>query len=191
MEFLKLNFLFHSPNQVRTSAITATELFRSYPPLVSVLIALMKEETDSNVSKSTLHPTLFPLLLLLSRLQPISMSRIDPNTDYISNMFIDPVIHCLGHVQQKIRIAVARALAILFSGDDEKRNRKNSSSRCILIERCVKLLSNPTHGTPEVNHNQDHGTLLALKYLLVGCPKPYLYFNESLMDAIGYFGSWG
>jgi len=170
--------------EVGVSAITATEIFRSYPPLASVLLWLLREETD--ISRNMLHPSLFPLLLLLSRLQPLSLSRIDPGADDISNMFIEPVMLCLGHVHQKVRIASARAISVLCSGDTEG---ERDSSRRNLIKKCTKLLSfrRMTQG----NHNLDHGALLALKYLLLTCSSPSMYLSENLMSAIEYYGSWG
>ncbi len=171
------------------NAITATELFRSYPPLASALLALMKEETEVE-AKNTVHPVLFPLLLLLSRLQPISSSRIDPNADDISQAFIIPVMNCLCHVHHKVRLVAARALAVLCVGDDCKVINNNSSSRAILIEKCIALLSSSCSFVA-INHNQDHGALLAIKCLLQHCTMPFNYATQELQQALFYFASWG
>ena len=149
----------------------------------------MREETDITSTKNMLHPALFPLLLLISRLQPISLSRVDPSANDISNMFIEPVINCIGHVHQKVRIVAARALAVLCTGDDDKGIRKNSS-RTALIEKCTTLLSRASHDMV-VDHNQDHGALLALKCLLGNCSKPQMHFNETLKNMVFYYCTWG
>lgn len=170
------------------NAITATELFRSYPPLASALLALMKEETEVE-AKNMLHPVLFPLLLLLSRLQPISTSRIDPNADDISQAFIIPVMNCLCHVHHKVRLVAARALAVLCVGDDCK-VINNCSSREVLIEKCIALLSSSC-SFEAINHNQDHGALLAIKSLLQHCSVPIRHATQEFQHALFYFASWG
>jgi hypothetical protein len=158
--------------------------------LASALLALLKEETDKVSRQNMVHPTLFPLLLLLSRLQPISISRIDPSTSDISNMFIDPVLCCLGHVHQKVRIVAARALTVLCSGDNGKSCGKDSS-RSILIQKCIKLLSITSNSKTRLDHNQDHGVLLAIRNLLTSCSEPQIYFDKMLMNALSFYGSWG
>lgn len=174
--------------EVGVSAITATELFRSYPSLAISLLSLMKEETGEVVT-NRLHPALFPLLLLLSRLQPISMSRIDPRADDISGMLIAPVLNCLGHPHHKVRLVASRALAVLCSGDDENSVQKNNSRRA-LIEQCVCLLSESLCRSQKSN-NQDHGLLLALYELLKECSTPAMYFSASMKEILSYYGSWG
>ncbi len=153
-----------------------------------MLLCLIREETDTEISRSMLHPILFPILLFLSRLQPLSLSRIDPGADDISNMFIEPVMSTLGHVHQKVRIASARALSVLCSGDSEG---EKDSSRSMLIEKCIKLLSSSAYKMAQTNHNLDHGALLALKYLLLTCSTPQIHFGKSLMSVIVYYASWG
>ena len=152
-----------------------------------MLLKLIQEETDPNIKRRE-HPVLFPLLLLLSRLQPISLSKVDPNANDVSHMFINPVVNCLQHRQQKVRIVAARALGVLCSGDDSKGNGKECS-RGNLINKCANLLNTePRQGR---NHNQDHGVLLALKSLIVGTTNSIQYFNDHLKRSLLYFGTWG
>jgi hypothetical protein len=156
--------------------VTCKELFRSYPPLATTLLSLIKEEN------SPVHPVLFPLLLLLARLQPLSRQRNQSGDDTISKLFIDPIINCLGHVHHKVRLVAARALAVLCSGDHE---------RGAILAKCIEKLSfNNTTEIARTSHNLDHGVLLAVKYLLGSSTDPHEYLDKSVLDAIIYYSTW-
>lgn len=150
---------------------------------------MIKEECQDSTSKESIHPVLFPLLLMMSRLQPIYLSQIDPSTEEISMRFIQPVLSCLGHVHHKVRVVASRALNVLCSGDED--TRKDSVSRRILITKCIELLS---INSPKTScHNKDHGVLMALKCLLDSrnCRNPHIYFDESLKKVLSHYASWG
>ena len=102
-------------DQTNGNAITARELFRSYPSLASCLLCMITEESSKIMSKDALHPSLFPILLLISRLQPAIYSSADIDVDETLSRFINPILRCLGHVHHKVRMMAARALTVLCS----------------------------------------------------------------------------
>ncbi len=154
------------------------------------MLAIIKEECGDFKNMKSIHPVLFPLLLLISRLQPLSTSQIDPSIDEISSMFIDPVISCLGHTHHKVRIVAARAVNVLCSGDDHVTEKSSSSSRGNLILKCLRLASMDSNNR-DVCHNTEHGALLALKCLLEDSTDPSKYFNVPFKKTLAYYASWG
>ena len=180
--------MFRQGDKRTTNAVTCRELFRSYPPLATSLLSLIKEENANASFNDSLHPALFPLLLLLARLQPLSLQRVQPGDDEVSKLFIDPIINCLGHVHHKVRLVAARALAVLCSGDVECSN--SCSSRGAILNKCLERLSFEGPTGASVSHNLDHGVLLAMKYLLVSAPHPEKYLEGKLMKAILHYSTW-
>ena len=170
-----------------TNAVTCKELLRSYPPLATSLLSLIKEENANASLKDSLHPALFPLLLLLARLQPLSLQRVQPGDDEVSKLFIDPIIDCLGHVHHKVRLAAARALVVLCSGEGDSKDDTNSIRS--IINKCTVRLSLFREGE-QVSHNRDHGLLLAVKFLLGSTMHPEKFIKGNLQKAILYYGTW-
>lgn len=174
-------------NEKRTrNAATANELFRSYPSLARFLLVLIDEEIESSGYQQSIHPALFPLLLMIARLQPLCLQKVQPNDVGILDAFIDPIINCLGHVHHKVRLVAARALAILCSSDSKTRD---GSSRGAIIDKCVFRLSYFAK-TKEISHNLDHGILLALKHLLNFAPQSENYLQGDVYEAIIYYATW-
>ena len=171
-----------------TNAVTCKELFRSYPPLATSLLSLIKEENANASFNDSLHPTLFPLLLLLARLQPLSVQRAQTGDDEMSKLFVDPLIDCLGHVHHKVRLAAARALVVLCSGDGN--SEEDTNSRCSILNRCTMKLSLFKQQNDQVSHNRDHGILLAVKYLLGASTHPEKFVDGRLQQAIHYYAAW-
>ena len=171
-----------------TSAVTCKELFRNYPPLATSLLSLIKEENANALFQDSLHPTLFPLLLLLARLQPLSMQRAQAGDDEASKHFVDPIIDCLGHVHHKVRLAAARALVVLCSGDSDYEDATNS--RRDILNKCTQKLSIFAPKFERVSHNQDHGILLAIKFLLGSSTQPDKFVEGRLEEAISYYATW-
>ena len=146
------------------------------------LLSLIKEENTNDTPTESLHPTLFPVFLLLARLQPLSLQRTQTGDNSISQLFIDPIVHCLGHVHHKVRLVAARALAVLCSDDNE---------RVEILDKCIdKLSSSATKGRAHKCHNIDHGVLLAIKYLLGSSMNPTQFAQEKVMGALLHFSSW-
>ena len=87
------------------------ELFRRYPPLAtfipSVFRACLKDMEDQGNIKSELHP----ILLMLSRVQPIM-----GDDSAISGEFVPLLFRCIGCKDHGIRRVAARSLVNLSSG---------------------------------------------------------------------------
>ena len=148
----------------------------------------MKEETSKLPSIITLHQALYPLLLLLSRLQGAKYSTVDSGANTMLKLFIDPVIKCLGHVHYKVRIMASRVLSILCEGDSEE--SCGESSIRVLIRKCLNIISfRPDQTLIHCNHNLDHGGLLAIKVLLTTSSNPVRYFKGHLLQAITYYAT--
>ena len=147
---------------------------------------MLQEETSSNPRNQ--RPILFPVLLLLSRLQPASFSMIEHDIDYISDSFVDPVMICLGHVEYKMRVMAARALAVLCTGDNVEDRHIGQCARNRLLEACLRLLS---VNTGVSNHNLDHGALLGIKTLVTTSLHPEQLFGGSLPEIIAHYATWG
>jgi hypothetical protein len=56
-------------NEGNRSAVTSTQLFQRFPQLPQVLVHQLEAGIQKLASTTTLHPALFPILALLSRLR--------------------------------------------------------------------------------------------------------------------------
>lgn len=151
--------------QFKTSknAITAQELFRLYPSLSPFLVSLLKEYVkgtfvkDSLSSESILHPSLFPILLLLSRLQPVSYVAADVGAIESVEPFIEPVLVCLSHPHHKVRLMASRSIGALCAGDGE-----GPASMTRITSWCLEILSKDSI----CGYNFIHGILMCLSQLI-------------------------
>ena len=143
------------------TAITAQELFRIYPALAPVLVAILAEGVEASFALTsssmayTLHPSLFPILLLLSRLQPVEDVAADVGAIESVEPFLQHVLRCLSHPHHKVRLMASRAAAALCSGDGN-----DVTSRSEILTWCKKRYST------SIDWNSKHGILLCVKYLL-------------------------
>lgn len=171
--------------KAKGGAITVRELHRSYPELVTSLISMLEDET-SDMSSQT-YPALYPILLLLSRLQPCSITSIDYESLDISDSFVDTIMRSLSHREYKVRVMAARALATICT-EGQGSNKSNRSS---LLNECLQLLSiNSEENHTNVRHNNDHGALLGIQALLFTSPTFEYSFEEKLFQAITFYASW-
>jgi len=137
------------------NAITFAELFRAYPTIFSFLRSVMDGVVSGRVKAQGQQslPPLLPILLLLTRVQPVCSSGSDTQ---LVEPFIPLVFQCLGHPYLTIRDAAARTLANLAHG--EKSSPFSASS---LVAASVSNLSKRR------NHwNECHGALLASLHLI-------------------------
>ena len=191
------------------TAITAIELFRCYPPLSYFLLTSLKEgigssgvpsknkledimfDTDASAAamgSDHLHPALFPVLLLLSRLQPVSQTPSDADATQQTDPFVDLALSCLQHKHHKVRVMASRAISVLCSGD----NNGSISSRENLMRRCSGLLAQSIASDPvPATFNAQHGLLLGVQALLHSSSQPEAFFqDEELPRVIRYFATW-
>jgi len=137
-------------DKTSSNAITLTELFRRYPPLgvfvPSVLrICLEEMECQGNVKSE-----MFPILLLLSRVQPI----IDSSTT-ISEEFVPLLFQCLGSKDNGIRHAAARSLA----------NLSSRNTGAIVLSNCKQYIEKLSCQSKHHDWNLLDGTLLVMDSL--------------------------
>ncbi|XP_075232474.1 thyroid adenoma-associated protein homolog [Lycorma delicatula] len=92
--------------------MTGRIFFQRYPQLYSVLLDQL---TSKDTCTSDLRPTLYPVLLLLSRLYPSSLEGTDSNLKL--SEFLDPLIDCAGASVMKTRLLTAYAVVPLVLPD--------------------------------------------------------------------------
>ncbi len=143
------------------NAITATELFRRYPMLLEFLLRLMEKGVEDmrleNNRIELSYPSLYPVLLLLSRLQPVAISG-EAAVD-LTEPFIPSILKCLMHRQHKIRLVAAFSLHNLLPNDCGRLAFADE-----LLAKCEDMLRNPKR--QQIEWNSVHGALLGIQQLL-------------------------
>ncbi|EXX78916.1 Trm732p [Rhizophagus irregularis DAOM 197198w] len=140
---------YHSINK-----LTRREFFSRFPQLYPFLLDELKIAVDqliksTKVSQSTVHPGLYPILTLLSRLHP---SLMDGSSSVLTmNPFVSLVLSCSSSPIHKTREIAARAIVPLIPSND-------------LIVTCSKLINESVMS----NQNELHGRLIQVQYLLRG-----------------------
>lgn len=170
-------------NKSTGNAITCKELFRSYPSLLTALVELITEENSTSSFVDALHPTLFPLFLLLARLRPLTHERAHDGESHVSDILVEPILGCLGHAHHKVRVVASRALAVLCTSE----HSQDKSSRITMIQTIVSHCNL----TDSTDHNLTHGVLLAIKALLMSASNPETCYTSDLLSLVSYFSSWG
>lgn len=160
----------NASNRDRTSsqAITLTELFRRYPPL-SIFLPAMLQHCLNNQDKPD-HSQLFPILLLLSRTQPVAHSGGSSETQ----VYPDLIFKALRNKHHAIRAAAARSLANVCSDECSSLLSSNST-----LKRCATLLLK-NDGVFPTHWNHIDGVLLAMKSFLSTGDK-----QENVLDDLG------
>ncbi|KAL3341390.1 hypothetical protein AABB24_025775 [Solanum stoloniferum] len=157
-------------------AITGIEFFHRYPPLHSFLFNELKIATESLLDGSSehlrsnlakvVHPSLCPVLILLSRLKPspIASEAGDPLDPFLFMPFIRK---CSVQSNLRIRVLASRALTGLVSNEKLPLVLLNIASELPRIgERVVNSdLSIPSNRV-NCSFNSLHGMLLQLSSLL-------------------------
>ncbi|KAI8146003.1 putative death-receptor fusion protein-domain-containing protein [Fennellomyces sp. T-0311] len=148
--------------------LTGREFFTRYPQLHPYLLEQLTIAVDQLLAKSTatstVHPGLYPILTLLSRLHPSVMD----GTDQVTAMapFVPLVTSCAVSAIFKTREMAARALVPLIPSSE-------------LVQTVLMLLDVPNVAT----QNEIHGRLLQVQFLLRG----HLYHSglrDNLFDFI-------
>jgi Putative death-receptor fusion protein (DUF2428) len=158
------------------NAITANELFRSFPPLAPFLLAVLNggiHDTFKVHEAMSLHPVL-PILLLFSRIQPISLSG--ENSMLLVEPFVPVVLMYLSHQQIKIRKGAARAIRNMVS---ENRDSPTSIYSMLLsFQQSLSSLTNFSGRSGAGCHwNFLHGLLLTIHELVLFFPKAKSCFS--------------
>ncbi|OZJ04117.1 hypothetical protein BZG36_02864 [Bifiguratus adelaidae] len=134
------------------NTLTAREFFSRFPSLHPYLLKeleLAVQQFKDERHGISVHPKLFPLLTLLSRLHPSIMEGAE-NT-HTMKPFVPLVRLCSASVIQKTREMAARALVPLIPSSQVVNTSLEILAQCELD-----------------NQNQLHGNLLQVQYLLQG-----------------------
>lgn len=153
----------NASNSDRTSsnAITITELFRRYPSLSTFLPSVMRSCLKDSSGVGAANSQIFPILLLLSRIQPIAKSG--EMAASLAESFIPIILDCLNSRHHAIRAAGARALANLCPEETKL------SHQCSTLLRENLVLS-------MTDWNMVDGILLSFEALAIAFP---LFSQES------------
>ncbi|XP_078352490.1 tRNA (32-2'-O)-methyltransferase regulator THADA-like isoform X2 [Oculina patagonica] len=136
----------------RRNCMTGREFFSRFPELHSFFLGHLQVACQGIDRDNAIHPSLYPVLVILSRLYPSTMDGAD--TVLSMAMFVPYVTSCRKSMVIKVRIMSARAVVPLVSDD-------------LLVEVLHKLLlSLPVSSSDELRHNHIHGTLLHIYHLL-------------------------
>ena len=123
-----------------SSAITINELFRRYPPLSSFLLATLQFATRETPSQDETDSQAFPVLLLLSRVHPVSSSGDTAST--LVEHFPSVVCKSLSSRNHTVRDAAARALANICTENDN-----TPSSPNVILLQLKKLVEESLNDT--------------------------------------------
>jgi hypothetical protein len=132
--------------------MTARAFFQLYPELSGLLL---EQLTRGAEAQQHAHPSLYPSLLLLSRLRPSFEEDAAPEAARALSGFEPAVRRCLSHSHHMARFLAARALVALVP------------SRRLPRAVADTLESLPVAAAPrQLRHNELHGLLLAARALL-------------------------
>jgi len=164
-----------SPRRIRDSYVSSrrevsvVEFFQRFPSLHAYLLEELATATsmmtaESSLSVSSVHPSLYPTLALLSRLTPSSSSCDNEGNDAHAainvklspSAFIPSVLTCASAKYLAVRAAAARALRPLVPPTEVAMH----------IASVLSPLSD-AHEPPRVACNTAHGALLCVHELLI------------------------
>jgi hypothetical protein len=132
-------------------------------------------ESIKSHNRSDSNSQIFPILLLLSRVQPVVGSGMISAER--TELFIPMIIKCLKSRDHSIRSAAARALANLCSGD-----QIDCSSALMLLKGRTEVLSYTLNKNAQTNWNEMHGSLLAIESLIRSSDLAKQIFRELKID---------
>lgn len=123
--------------------------------------------SDSNLAKAV-HPSLCPMLILLSRLKPSTLAS-ESGDELDPFLFMPFIRRCSTQSNLKVRVLASRALTGLVSNEKLQAVLLNIASELPYINRqnnASDLPQEQTDGNPPVSFNLIHGILLQLGSLL-------------------------
>ncbi|KAK9842206.1 hypothetical protein WJX81_000582 [Elliptochloris bilobata] len=141
--------------EVPRRAIGGAELFLRYPALHPFLLGELQAAVAALGQRGApLHPSLFPVLLLLSRLKPALDASMEAAEDSLTPAAFAPVVRCCARARQAaVRHLAARALVPLVPPS------------ALAATLAAALRDVPA--TPRITcHNEAHGALLQACLLL-------------------------
>ncbi|KAJ0043711.1 hypothetical protein Pint_19237 [Pistacia integerrima] len=174
-----IGFLNVQKRESARRALTGLEFFHRYPSLHPFIFNELKiitellGDTSSGQSESNLanvvHPSLCPMLILLSRLKPSPLAS-ESGDDLDPFLFMPFIRRCSTQSNLKVRVLASRALTGLVSNEKLPVVLQNIASELPYVEdhntAAPASSSCPTSGTHQANSNLIHGILLQLGSLL-------------------------
>ncbi|KAG4181992.1 hypothetical protein ERO13_A09G017100v2 [Gossypium hirsutum] len=165
-------------------ALTGLEFFHRYPSLhpfvfnelkiaTELLGDALSGQTESNLAKAV-HPSLCPMLILLSRLKPSPIAS-ETGDDLDPFLFMPFIMKCSTQSNLRVRILASRALTGLVSNEKLPTVLLNIASELPQAENQIAspVASIPLYlanGAHHVSYNLIHGLLLQLGSLVhVNC----------------------
>ncbi|RDD43254.1 Thyroid adenoma-associated protein-like protein [Trichoplax sp. H2] len=157
--------------QSKKNCMTGREFFSRYPKLYQLLLEHIQDATDKIDELPVHNPTLFPILLLLSKLYPSTMD----GTANVMNLskFLPFIKKCAHSVILRCRLLAAKAIAPLIETSRITQN----------IEELLEKL--PMNKLNHLSQNFMHGVLLQIESLLASYIRAHPMgnnFKEDLLD---------
>ena len=165
-------------DRTSSKAIPITELFQSYPSLSPFLQSLLRGAVKNTFEdkRSQALPPQLPIVLLLSRVQPVANSGMEAVS--AAEPFVPLLIQSLGHFHISVRKAAARALTNLAA---------EGFGFTFSLEKLLKQLSETVEDR-RAPWNLVHGSLHAIARLLDAFPATkcdaHSYLSECLKRTI-------
>ncbi|XP_071447659.1 tRNA (32-2'-O)-methyltransferase regulator THADA isoform X2 [Hetaerina americana] len=165
----------------RRNRMTGRVFFERFPLLYDFILEELKVASVAAPSGDfscdqqltpCIHPSLFPLLVLLSRLYPSSLEGTDSNMQL--SAFIPPLKFCLKSKIYKIRELTARAIVPLIASNVYITHLNEAFNEVVSIE---------------VDQNYLHGVLLQISMLLLEVPYPQKETRECLSKSVDFWVS--
>lgn len=153
-----IGFLNVQKRESARRALTGLEFFHRYPSLHPFLYSELKIATElltdtSHDLAKAVHPSLCPMLILLSRLKPSTIAS-ETGDELDPFLFMPFIRKCSTQSNLRVRVLASRALTSLIS---------NEKLPIILLNIASEL---PPSGTNPASSNTLHGLLLQLISLL-------------------------
>ena len=139
-------------------SVTGDDFFARFPALHPFLLSELASAATA-LERGAVHPSLYPILAVLSRLRPSRVNMRD-NRTLDPAAFIPLVRRCSRGRPLAVRAAAARALAPLVSPE-----KVAATVRATLGALAVRAESS-SRGAPKVGYNAAHGALLCVEALL-------------------------
>ncbi|XP_067681790.1 tRNA (32-2'-O)-methyltransferase regulator THADA-like [Haliotis asinina] len=151
---------------------TGRAFFHRYPSLYQFLLSELDEATQDIDCRERLHlhPSLYPVLMVLGRLFPSSLEGADTHLNL--SAFIPFVLKCASSPVFKTRLMAARALQPLAIKDQMS---------SLLLQLVARL---PHETANDMRQSHIHGVLLQMEHLLVLVPHMNMAAREEIVVAI-------
>ncbi|KAK7266370.1 hypothetical protein RIF29_19014 [Crotalaria pallida] len=161
-------------------ALTGLEFFHRYPSLHSFLFNELEVATEflgpassgnlESIKGNNLHPSLYPILILLSRLKPSSIAS-EAGDELDPFLFMPWIRRCSTQSNLRVRVLASRALTSLVSNENLSSALLNIASELPCAENLVKSAAlsislGTTNSSYNISFNSIHGILLQLSSLL-------------------------